>query len=115
MSIISKTIILLTAAVLSCSAASARQDEVTPASQERLAAIQEAIGEALRLLPGCMAASPELCTPSPPCDDKGRRPDGFDCVLVWKNVDGRDRLTWAERWEEDQFRLPALSLDGSLR
>jgi hypothetical protein len=111
----SKAFILLTAAALSWSGASARQERVATPSQERLAAIQAALGEALRLSHGCMAARPEPCAPEPPCDDKGRRTGGFDCVLVWKTVDGRERLAWAEQWEAEQYRLPVLDPDGSLR
>jgi hypothetical protein len=90
-------------------------------AEQRLAAVQLAIIETLRLGGQCGSADPKNCEPEVPCDAQGQRSNGYNCVLVWKREEGKpEYLTWVEGWEvhgsiySSSFRLPTLGQDGKL-
>lgn len=50
-----------------------------------------------------------------PCDARGQRENGDNCVLVWKRIDGKpDVLAWVDLREVPAHRLPVLGTDGKL-
>lgn len=88
--------------------------------KEKMAAMQLAIIEAMRLANYCDSPIPGACDHSD-CDAQGQRPSGNNCVLVWKREEGKpEYLTWVEDWEvhgsiySPMFRLPTLGQDGKL-
>lgn len=120
--------ILITACLLAISisaspvsAATLNLPDDMPTS-ERLAAMQLAIVETLRLKTGLCGGLPQDCEPQPPCDAQGRRPNGNNCTLVWKSTDDNkgEFLTWVEDWEakgsinSHLYRLPTIGQDGKM-
>jgi hypothetical protein len=86
---------------------------------DKLASLEIAVQEAMRLKDSCNASDIRLCQPTPPCDAQGQRPYPWqDCILAWEaDKTGKEMLVWVNEWEVEAnlgYRRPVIGVDGKL-